>query len=97
MSTGMLAATTPPKITINNSSTSGMAIISPRLTSDLVNASIRYPMATVPPIWVVRPGTCSCDLITSYCARLPLSSSAVKRMARYVACRSRDTSPAAPS
>ncbi len=82
MSTGMLAAATPPKMRTSSSSTSGIAIISPRLTSVLVSASIRSSTATAPPICVVRPGTLSCGLIAPYSARLPLSSSAFRRITR---------------
>ena len=97
MSTGRLAATTPPKMTMSRSSTKGIAIISPLVTSDLVRSSIRTLTATVPPTCVSRPGTVNCGLIALYSACLPLSSSAVSRITRYVACPSRDTSPGTPS
>ena len=74
-----------------------IANISPLVTSDLVSVSIRSLTATLPPTCVARPAMPSRGLIASYSVRLSLSLSAVRRITRYVACPSRDTSPGTPS
>jgi hypothetical protein len=95
MASGRPAATTLPKITTSNTSSTGMDSISARAMSELIRSSMSRPTVTPPPTWVSSPGAASESSIavspSVRCSSSPRSTSTA-----YVECRSALTSDAAP-